>query len=710
MNRISRYNLAALITLLVASLAAVNAAEKTSEPEPAAPASLRLTLPPTVYAVPGVEVNLYFANVILAPPTEEFSFAVTCDVGETDAQRWKLNATAKQLGEYPLTLKVSDNSGRLLAQGTTKVRVVPADAGRGQDIALLIVGDSLTHASAYPNEVARLLSQSGNPTWQMLGTHKPAAAAENVAHEGYGGWTWRAFNSRFDPNGSLAARTNSSPFVFAAGDPPTPTLDVGRYIAERCGGRAPDYVTFMLGINDCFGLKADNPQALDDGITAVFQEADQLLAAFRQAAPRAELGVCLTTPPNLRDAAFVANYKTAYPRWNWRQVQHRLVERQLEHFGQREGENIFLVPTQLNLDIAGGYPDNNAVHPNVTGYRQIGASIYAWLKSRLAATAAAEPAPANLTRACLVDGKPARNDLYADIAGVRLYACSEECLKQIQEKGAHVGLVEKSGREPELIPVQRSRERTKEEILEGMVLIPGGEFARSGEYLVRRNRKPEPEKIEGYRVQVSSFYMDRYEVTIEDYCRFLNEGNEKYLAGGISRDPDGKFVPPKPELAKYPIGGVNYFQARGYALWAGKRLPTEAEWEFAHGGPQGRTYPWGNDEPGQTRANFGPSFGGRRPVGSFPEGRTPEGVFDLGGNIGEWCADYFDENDYRKPGPEKLVKDPQGPKTGFLRVYRLGCQCKDATATDLRGNLRCFASPFRAAGCVGIRCVVTAGS
>ena len=160
---------------------------------------------------------------------------------------------------------------------------------------------------------------------------------------------------------------------------------MARYIAECCGGRAPDYVTFLLGINDCFGLKAENPQALDAGIANMFQEADKLLAAFRQAAPRAELGVCLTTPPNIRDAAFVANYKTAYPRWNWRQVQHRIVERQLEHFGQREGENIFLVPTELNLDIVGGYPDNNAVHPNATGYQQIGASIYAWLKWRLAA-------------------------------------------------------------------------------------------------------------------------------------------------------------------------------------------------------------------------------------------------------------------------------------------------------------------------------------
>ena len=133
-------------------------------------------------------------------------------------------------------------------------------------------------------------------------------------------------------------------------------------------------------------LKAGDPKALDAGIADMFVEADKLLAEFHKAAPRAQLGLCLTTPPNDRDGAFVANYKTNYPRWNWRQVQHRLVERQLEHFSGREREGIFIVPTELNLDTFAGYPDNNAVHPNKTGYQQIGASIFAWLKSRLAAT------------------------------------------------------------------------------------------------------------------------------------------------------------------------------------------------------------------------------------------------------------------------------------------------------------------------------------
>ncbi|MBM4081059.1 MAG: hypothetical protein FJ278_15255, partial [Planctomycetes bacterium] len=78
-----------------------------------------------------------------------------------------------------------------------------------------------------------------------------------------------------------------------------------------------------------------------------------------------------------------ANYKGRYHRWGWKRIQHRLVQRQIERFNGREKENLFLVPTELNLDPVDGYPVDNGVHPNVTGYKQIGASIYAWLKWRL---------------------------------------------------------------------------------------------------------------------------------------------------------------------------------------------------------------------------------------------------------------------------------------------------------------------------------------
>ncbi len=306
---------------------------------------------------------------------------------------------------------------------------------------------------------------------------------------------------------------------------------------------------------------------------------------------------------------------------------------------------------------------------------------------------------------CLVDGKQVTPDKYVDVAGVRLYACSDECRAKMMEKRTYARLVEESGREPEQTPINRSREWTNNEILDGMVLIKGGNLVRPGSFFIRRGKSPEPAEHEPYELRISAFYMDAHEVTYEDYCRFLNDGNAGYATGGTKKDENGRYVPPRPDRDKFPIGGVNYYQARAYAKWAGKRLPTEAEWEYAHGGDKTRKYPWGDEDPGETRANFGPIFKGRKPVGSFPEGRTPEGVFDLAGNIGEWCADYYDEDYYRTPPSENMAKDPSGPKSGFHRVYRLGCQCKTATTTDLCGNLRCHASPFRAAGCVGFRCV-----
>lgn len=331
--------------------------------------------------------------------------------------------------------------------------------------------------------------------------------------------------------------------------------------------------------------------------------------------------------------------------------------------------------------------------------------VAAWTGIWAVSVAASDERSDTGSRVCLVDGTEVTRDMHVDVAGVRLYACSDECRAKITEERAYVRLVEESGREPEQIPINRSREWTDAEVLEGMVLIKGGDLARPGSFFIRRGKSPEPAEHDSYKAPIGSFYMDKYEVTHEDYCKFLNDGNEKYLAGGISQDENGLFVPPGPERARFPIGRVNFYQAGAYAEWAGKRLPTEAEWEYAHSGGGVRKYPWGDEEPGETRANFGPAFGGRKPVGSFPEGQTPEGVFDLAGNIGEWCADYYDEDYYRKPPCENPLRALTGPSAGFHRVFRLGCPCEGATTTDLRGNLRCHASPFRAAGCVGFRCV-----
>jgi len=347
-------------------------------------AEVRLTLPPEIYAVPGVEMNVYFANTALIEPGTEtnYRFRCECPVGSSDAIRWRLNATAGQVGVHPFRLSVLDKNGKTLQSASARVVVSPSTSGQGRSIRLLIIGDSLTHASHYPNEIARLLRQPGNPKWRMLGTHRPRAAEEGVAHEGYGGWTWARFRTRFEPTRPYPGKTNSSPFVFPDSEnPKRGKLDVARYFETHCEGARPDFIIIMLGINDCFSARPDSPETIDPKIDAMFREAELLLKEFAAAAPKAQIGICLTTPGNARDEAFEANYKGRYPRWGWRRIQHRLVERQIRHFSGQP--RLHLIPTQLNLDTLDGYPPNNAVHPNVAGYRQIGATIYAWLKSQL---------------------------------------------------------------------------------------------------------------------------------------------------------------------------------------------------------------------------------------------------------------------------------------------------------------------------------------
>lgn len=375
----SRKGARAVATLVADSLpAAVPELRPFLRPRP------RLALPPVVFAVPGVETAIYDYHPVLSEDPAEYRLRISGKLGRAENGKWAVTAAEGEVGDYPLQVEVLDRAGKVLEEGATTLRVAPGNAGAGKETTLLVVGDSLTHGSIYANELARLLSLPGNPKWTMLGTHKPGGAAPGVAHEGYGGWTWANFVRKYAPTAFAEGRRQCSPFVFAGSDG-QPVLNVARYFDEQCGGKRPTHITVMLGINDCFGLKPDDPAAIDAGITNTFREAETLLAEFRKAAPQAEIGICLTTPANNRDGAFKANYQDRYTRWGWKRIQHRLVQRQLEQFGGREHEKIFLVSTELSLDPVGGYPDNNAVHPNAAGYKQIGASIYAWLKSRLAA-------------------------------------------------------------------------------------------------------------------------------------------------------------------------------------------------------------------------------------------------------------------------------------------------------------------------------------
>jgi hypothetical protein len=347
----------------------------------AEPTDLRLTLPAAGYAVVGAEMNVYFDNIVLTERPGDYRFVVKCPIGRTEADRWTVTATEQDVGRHPWQVTVF-HQDRPIAERTMTWQVVSPTVAKDQRLNLLLVGDSLTHGTIYPNDLARRLSAADQPVWTMLGTHRPTSAQLGVSHEGYGGWTWERFVKHHEPQPDPAQRRFSSPFVFLVDD--KPQLDVARYFHNSTNGRTPDVALFLLGINDCFGANPEDPAAIDAHIDRVFGHAETLLKAFRAAAPDCQLGVCLTTPPNARESGFEANYKGRYHRWGWKRIQHRLVERELQQFAGREADRIFVVPTELNLDPVGGYPVDNGVHPNATGYHQIAASMHAWLLARLA--------------------------------------------------------------------------------------------------------------------------------------------------------------------------------------------------------------------------------------------------------------------------------------------------------------------------------------
>ncbi len=356
----------------------------------AGPEKLQLTLPPACYGVPGVPFNVYYDNIVLTQKPEDYKFEVTCDIGASEARCWTVTPADKDVGDHALEVTVKNAAGDVLEKAKTTLHVSPAKAGEGRELKLLIVGDSLTAATVYPNEIAKQLSKPGNPKWTMLSDHKPASAAPGVAHEGYGGWTWVGFLSRYVPkpkdagNGKeIDKKYLSSPFIYL-NEAGKPALDIQRYFKEHCGGQAPDVVTFLLGINDCFHVKADDSAAVGKVIDTALDNADKLIAAFHAAAPKAVFAVGLTTPPNSREKGFEANYHGQYTRWGWKQIQHRLVRRMMERMGKDQTPGVYLVPTELSLDPVDGYPVDNGVHPNATGYGQVGDSFYAWLKWRMA--------------------------------------------------------------------------------------------------------------------------------------------------------------------------------------------------------------------------------------------------------------------------------------------------------------------------------------
>ena len=222
-----------------------------------------------------------------------------------------------------------------------------------------------------------------------------------------------------------------------------------------------------------------------------------------------------------------------------------------------------------------------------------------------------------------------------------------------------------------------------------MILIPAGEFIMGS---------PEGEGDDDERSQhtvfLDAFYIDKYEVTNAQYKQFIN------ATGHEAPDywNDERFNQPN-----QPVVDVSWHDAVAYAKWAGKRLPTEAEWEKSARGTDGRKYPWGN-KLGILTCNSDIDIDGYQytaPVGSFPDGASPYGVMDMAGNVWEWCADWYDSAYYSR-SPQQ---NPKGPDSGSTRVLRGGSWNIYPYLTFLCCATRLKESPDIRSNRIGFRCV-----
>jgi formylglycine-generating enzyme required for sulfatase activity/serine/threonine protein kinase len=256
----------------------------------------------------------------------------------------------------------------------------------------------------------------------------------------------------------------------------------------------------------------------------------------------------------------------------------------------------------------------------------------------------------------------------------------------------------------------------------GTIAIPGGSFFMGSDDDL-------PMEKPAHQVTLAPYCMDEFEVTVADYKACSDSGRCKRAGtsnvwDGIKpeetrafdplcniRDPDGK--------ARHPINCVDWDQADKFCHEQGKRLPTEAEWEFAARGPDGRKYPWGDEDPASAHLNacgkecmawgqkngidekpmydVDDGFANTAPVGSFPKGASRYGIQDVVGNVWEWVADWY------APYTKDESKDPKGPESGEARVIRGGAWNASVPAW-VRPTFRYRDAPTKRSYGIGFRC------
>ncbi|MBR2373754.1 MAG: SGNH/GDSL hydrolase family protein [Lentisphaeria bacterium] len=383
------------------------------------PPFLKMALPEVIYAVPGIETNIYFENVIDSATPEAYVFEVRCKAGAQKQYRWHWTPDEKDAGKtFDFELRLFNDLGLVLS-GKSKIVVARKAPDMKKKITLALLAASGAN-SGYPGHLLKVMREAGFSGYTPVGSHSGAGkkvVPGGVAHDGYGGFAWNTFLTRwvFSEEEMKGVQDKAeiaqmkalsvkkiplsnvyryrSPLLSIKGG--KKVLDIPAWLKKINNGKAPDFIIIQLGGNDVFGCR---PEGLDSTIVKVMANARTLLAALRKHAPDAIIGVA-TNPCGCGQDGFGVNYGCSQSKYQYRRNIQRY-NREIIQLVKKSGDpNIRIIPLHQSIDPRNSYIyawpqvharskrklriDNNALHPPAEGGAQLGDAIYCWLRKQL---------------------------------------------------------------------------------------------------------------------------------------------------------------------------------------------------------------------------------------------------------------------------------------------------------------------------------------
>lgn len=372
----------------------------------AAGAKPTFIMPPKVYAVPGIPCNVYYAKLFGSVTPQRYLLESRCPVGSGFSDCWRFTPDAKQGGkEYRLVLNAWDDDG-LVAAGTTTVVVAkaPTEAEKSRRITLALLAASDVNCF-YQDQVLKRMREAGYdyvPVGNRGGFGKDGK--EHAKHDGYGGYDWAAFATRYavslDEINNLqsdAERHQLEKFgiKLAKGDEwrkyllKSPlvrikngerVLDIPAWFDKINGGEAPDYIVISLGGNNVFDGR---PGTMEQKVAEQFRYAKLIVPVLRKAAPKAIIALTSPVGGSFDQDSWGRNYGTLQNCY-FGNRSFLCYAREAERFCRESGDDgLVFVPVSQGVDPVGSYykgkSGGNALHPTEAGGQQIGDIIYAWL-------------------------------------------------------------------------------------------------------------------------------------------------------------------------------------------------------------------------------------------------------------------------------------------------------------------------------------------